>query len=78
MLWNFFRAAAPTTAGELMRRAHSRWLTAAMSTRRAYPRIPVRPLSTGGFARLTSRASGRHWADIWWDAALRRVDCDED
>lgn len=78
MLWNLFRAVQAPPIGELMRRTHSRWLTGALMTGRAYPRIPIRPVSTGGFARLNARTGARRWADAWWAVALNRVEADED
>jgi hypothetical protein len=53
---------------------HSRWLSEAMRTGRRYPRIPTRPVITGGFAPLMNRANGPDLARRWWKAALARVD----
>jgi hypothetical protein len=58
---------------------HSAWLTWAIGLgfgrrRRdgwdCLPRIPVRRVADGGFARLMSTPGGRYRAERWWDKAL--------
>jgi hypothetical protein len=58
----------------LFRRVHEAWLTRAVTSGKAYPRIPVRRVDEGGFDPLLSRPGGRQLADRWWSAALGRVD----
>lgn len=74
MLWRFFRKADLLTAGELARRVHSQWLTAALRSRKPYPRIPVRPVAAGGFSELLEHPHGRRIAEAWWDSALEQVE----
>lgn len=69
----FSREDLPDKAA-LFRRAHERWLTRAMASPRAYPRIPLRRVADGGFAPLVSRPGGRERAERWWAMALERVD----
>lgn len=64
--------------GAKARLVHSLWLTEALQSGREYPRIPVRPVVTGGFARLLARANGTDLTRRWWDAALARVNGPED
>lgn len=64
----------PRDHGAAARAAHSMWLTRAVASRKNYPRIPVRPVSEGGFDRLTSTPAGRILCDGWWYLALDRVD----
>lgn len=59
---------------ERMIREHAVWLTQAVRRPGRYPRIPVRKVSEGGFARLMARREGRAVADAWWLEALERVD----
>ena len=37
---------------------------------RSLPRIPVRKVSEGGFARLMSTPAGRYRAERWWERTL--------
>jgi len=73
MFWNRLtgrRAGTP----EAMRRQHSRWLTRAFQTGHEYPRIPVRAVAAGGFAKLMARPGGPALGERWWSMALERVD----
>ncbi|MEX2218360.1 MAG: hypothetical protein WD749_06325 [Phycisphaerales bacterium] len=63
------RGDTPTRA-DLFRRAHERWLTAALASPRPIPRIPVRRVDRGGFDRLRARPGGRELAERWWSLAL--------
>lgn len=74
MDWRFWKNNSGMDEGAKARRAHSLWLTQAVESQRDYPRIPVRPVVTGGFSRLLDRANGSHLADRWWTTALTRVD----
>jgi len=74
VLWNPFRQRRLLTAAERFRREHSLWLTRAMLTHRAYPRIPSRRVEAGGFEALRAREGGPGRAAAWWAAALTRVD----
>lgn len=58
----------------LARRVHEVWLSRAVEAGRAYPQIPLRAVSEGGYAEVVSSAAGRAWADGWWSQALELVD----
>jgi hypothetical protein len=60
--------------GERMIREHSRWLSCAIRRGAAVPRIPVRRVAEGGFARLMSTPGGRQRAQRWWASALENGD----
>lgn len=62
------------TAAEKARRLHSAWLTHALNDPSALPRIPVRPVSRGGFAAIVASPGGRAWADRWWSGAFHQVE----
>lgn len=51
-------------------RTHAAWLSRALHYPEQYPRIPVRPVAEGGFARLMSNRLGRTMASQWWESAL--------
>jgi len=74
MRWNFFSGAFPLDPAEVARQLHSRWLSRAITSKKAYPRIPVRPVSEGGFSGLTQTEEGRAANDAWWEATLEMVD----
>jgi hypothetical protein len=59
---------------ERMIHEHGSWLTEALQNRREFPQIPVRKVSEGGFARLSSSDEGRRIARLWWETALQKVD----
>lgn len=61
------------STSERFRAEHSAWLTLAMLTGRAYPRIPTKRADRGGFDDLRSRPGGLARAAAWWRAALARV-----
>lgn len=71
MLWN---RREKRDLAEHYRRVHEAWLDRAVRTGRPDLRIPTRQVRRGGFSGLMSRPSGRHWAAMWWTAALQRVD----
>ena len=73
MDWRFWEH-EPSDEGEKACQLHSQWLTRALSGDCPYPRIPVRPVVTGGFSRLISRPHGQDLAGRWWEVALARVD----
>jgi hypothetical protein len=73
MDWRFWEH-DPLDEGEKAREQHSQWLTRALAGNRQYPRIPVRPVVTGGFSRLMNRPHGPDLAGRWWEVALARVD----
>jgi hypothetical protein len=62
------------TPGQLVRDEHSAWLTRALASGRAYPRIPLRRVAEGGFDRVMRLPSGPAQAERWWRIALERVD----
>lgn len=72
MFWNRLRDRS-LDPGELARRQHSRWLSAALGSADAFPRIPTRRADAGGFSKLMSLPSGPTTAERWWRAALSRV-----
>ncbi len=74
MLWNVFSGDFPLDPAEVARRIHSRWLSRALSTKKEYPRIPVRPVDEGGFSGLMQTEEGRASAEAWWEQALEMVD----
>ena len=74
MRWNLFSGAVPLDPAEVARQLHSRWLSRAITSKKAYPRIPVRPVSEGGFSGLTQTEEGRAANDAWWEATLEMVD----
>lgn len=61
------------TASDRFRAEHSAWLSYAMLTGRAYPRIPTRRADRGGFDALRLREGGMARAAAWWRAALALV-----
>jgi len=64
-------------AGEVARRVHGQWLTVALSSEKDYPRIPVRPVETGGIEAMMERPGGKERAAQWWEAAFNRLDRQE-
>ncbi len=65
------------TSSEVACRMMELWLTWALrQPRDAFPRIPLRPVSDGGFAGLTARPEGRRAASRWWEEATDRIDAD--
>ncbi len=73
-IWNSNTPMGPMDDGARARLVHSLWLTRALESGREYPRIPVRPVVTGGFSRLLARSNGRQLADRWWQRALARLE----
>ena len=74
MQWRFWEHDDRMEAGQKARLIHSQWLTQALTSHKPYPRIPVRPVITGGFSNLISKPRGQALAQQWWQAALARVD----
>jgi hypothetical protein len=52
------------------RRVHERWLSQAMRRPESVPRIPVRRVADGGFARMMARPAGRRAIERWWRRVL--------
>lgn len=73
MPFHFFRRENSLSPGERMVMEHARWLSWALRHRRRLPRIPVRKVSEGGFARLMATRRGRAFAADWWEDALERT-----
>jgi hypothetical protein len=73
MQWRFWEH-EDIDEGDKARLVHSQWLTEALASGKPYPRIPVRPVITGGFSRLMSSRHGPNLAERWWELALERVD----
>ena len=72
--WRFWTTSDFLEAGERARQEHAAWLTRAMASGRAYPKIPVKPADAGGFDRLVNKPGGEELAAAWWEAAFNRVD----
>ncbi|MCX5690580.1 MAG: hypothetical protein NTV94_12500 [Planctomycetota bacterium] len=72
--WRFWTTSEFLEAGEKARQEHARWLTRAMASGMAYPKIPVKPADAGGFDRLRDKAGGQELAAAWWEAARNRVE----
>lgn len=73
MLWSNFDDDKNRRA-KLARRVHEYWLNRAVTSGHAYPHIPTRAVSEGGFTALARTPNGRAWADAWWADALEQVD----
>lgn len=73
--FRWFGERSPLPAGLRMIREHSAWLTRMLgrSGDRRVPRIPVRRVSEGGFAKMMSTPAGRHRAERWWDRTLEKI-----
>ena len=70
-----FKDVWPLPPSEVARRAHERWLNAAISTPGAEAlRIPVRREDQGGYSTLRSTKIGRESASQWWTEAIDRAD----
>lgn len=74
MRWVFFGKRDPRDAAARFRAEHSAFLTQALTLGRAVPRIPIRPVSRGGFDPMMARAAGPERAAAWWSAAFARLD----
>jgi len=73
MLWRRWRSRDLRSTGERFRAEHSRFLSAALTRPEAYPRIPSKRVSEGGYDRLMASDSGREHTRRWWSIALERV-----
>ena len=71
------RDRSPLPISSRMIREHSAWLTrmlrGAGGRKARAPRIPVRRVSEGGFARLMSTPAGRYRAERWWERTLEKI-----
>ncbi|MFM9996115.1 MAG: hypothetical protein ACKVU4_09975 [Phycisphaerales bacterium] len=76
MFWRSFGFRDGFSPGDVVRRAHERWLDRALRSGKPYPRIPLRRADHGGFDRMRARAGGRDRAARWWALALERVTTD--
>lgn len=74
MFWRLFGRDDLPSLGETYRLVHEAWLNRALGSELAYPRIPLRKADDGGFSGLMGRPGGRVLAEMWWTAALDRVD----
>jgi len=70
MIWSWFRKPDHESRARAMRRAHSRFLSAAIDSAHMFPRIPVRRVDRGGFGPMMARPRGRAVAEAWWRKAL--------
>ena len=57
MGFHFFQPKSRRTFAQRLIDEHARWLSRALRSRRAYPQIPVKKVSEGGFARLGGDAT---------------------
>lgn len=73
MPFHIFRRKEPLSPGRRMVLEHARWLSWALRRPRQLPRIPVRKVADGGFARLMATRRGRAYAADWWEDALDRA-----
>lgn len=74
MLWSGRHNDDKDRRAWLARRLHEVWLSRAVESGRAYPTIPLRAVSEGGFGPVVATPAGRAWADGWWSEALGQVD----
>ena len=61
-------------AGTRFREEHSAFLTAALGSKKRYPRIPAKPVDQGGYSGLLKLERGEKRAAMWWGAAMNRMD----
>ena len=73
MIWDFIQRRALEEAGARARREHAAWLTWALASNEAVPRIPVRRVDLGGFSQQVKREPGPAHAERWWALALGAV-----
>ncbi len=70
----FQRPLGLISPAEKARLIHSCWLSRALAERgRAWPVIPLRRVSEGGFSMVLALPQGRAWAESWWEEALARL-----
>lgn len=62
------------TRGEMARRAHSEWLTWALSSGVELPRIPRQAVRDGGYEALLRTPRGRRVCVRWWRRALAAIE----
>lgn len=74
MLWSFGRRNRFEESGEAARRVHGQWLTKALRSPRAMPRIPVFPVNEGGVETVMNTPEGRVWVEGWWSHTLETSD----
>ncbi|QYU67425.1 hypothetical protein J4558_21245 [Leptolyngbya sp. 15MV] len=74
MLWRSSRREGLPDPAREFRRVHEEWLTRAMRSGVAYPRIPLRRVDAGGFDAMMARPEGRARARRWWSIVLDRLD----
>jgi hypothetical protein len=74
MYWPFSSRDELPLRGAIMRAIHERWLTKALRSEKALPRIPTRAVREGGFSILMSQSAGRKWAEDWWAMTLDNPD----
>lgn len=77
MFWSRLNKRRVMTPSERFIAEHSAWLTAAMAQKTRTPRIPVKPVSRGGYDALRKRPGGKERAARWWSIALGRVETTE-
>ncbi|HYE02738.1 MAG TPA: hypothetical protein VD963_05845 [Phycisphaerales bacterium] len=65
-----------TELGLRARRRHAAWLTRALRLATPLPRIPVRPVSAGGFEPILAKPEGRAWAESFWSGVFDHPDLD--
>lgn len=74
MGFSFHKQRTLRERSEIARRHTSVWLTWAMTQHPdSLPRIPVRPVSAGGWRFLRKNPLGRWIAWHWWERAFERI-----
>jgi hypothetical protein len=76
MFLQFFPDFAHLARAAIARQLHSYWLSRAVRSNRAMPRIPTRRVSEGGFDVVTATPAGRAWAEEWWAQTLQSSELD--
>jgi hypothetical protein len=74
MRWNHQSRADLSDAGEAARRAHSLWLTWALSCEDRFPRIPRQAVGDGGYEALLATPRGRAVCGRWWRRAFAAIE----
>jgi hypothetical protein len=74
MIWSLFHRNGWLSPGERARREHEVWLSRAIRSGRALPRIPARRVDLGGMEPVLGSPRGREWARRWWERVLSRAD----
>jgi len=74
MIWQGIQHRSIRDTGALFRAQHARFLTLAMRSGCRYPRIPTKPVDSGGFSGLMKLSTGEKRAAMWWACAIDLVE----